>query len=149
MKYFSVDHMKFAFVDSRHNAFHWLVVVLIRIISFLILVPLSVYLAAFGFLLSAETIQPYLPPIWFGQVTFYSAQLPHLQQIKPFLFSQLNHWYKDAPTWWTMVVGMPLIVIGICTFLINCFNLYYSIFSSTYNRTHCPFCKEPIKAITG
>jgi len=103
-------------------------------------------MAATGFLLSASTIQPYLPSVWFEKITFYSAQLPFLKPTNQFVISQLNHWYKDAPVWWTMVVGIPLILIGGSIFLINCFNLYYSIFSSTYNRTHCPFCKEPIKA---
>lgn len=138
--------MRFIFLDSRHNLSHWLTVVFIKIIFFLIILPLSLYLVAIGFLLSGTTIRPYLPFLWFAKIAFYSAQLPYLQLSKQFFISQLNHWYKDAPVWWTIVVGIPLILMGISLFLINFFNLYYSIFGSLYNRTHCPFCQEPIKA---
>lgn len=145
MKLISGNHLKFFFVDSRHNLFHWLIVVLIRIIISLIFIPLSIYLTAIGFLLSAETIGSYLPAAWLEKVNFYSTQLPYFALIKQALFDQLGRWYTDAPVWWTMVVGIPLMVMGICVFFINFFNLYYTVFSPTYNRTHCPFCKEPIK----
>jgi len=146
MKPFSFDHMELVFVDSRHNLFHWLIVVLIRIIISLIFIPLSFYLTAIGFSFSAETVQSFLPAVWFEKISYYSTLLPYFPSIKQFIFDQLNQWYQKAPVWWTMAVGMPLILMGISLFLINFFNLYYSIFSRTYNRTHCPLCKEPIKA---
>jgi len=137
--------MKFPITDSRHNFLHWLIVVLIRIIISLILIPLSFYLFTIGFLLSAKTIQPYSPQIWFEKVSLYTVKLPHFQELKNFLFFKLGLWYQDAPVWWTMVVGLPLIVLGVCLILIVFFNLYYSVFSPTYNQTHCPLCGRPTK----
>ena len=75
----------------------------------------------------------------------YSNQLPYFQSIQHFVLSQLNHWYQSVQNWRGIVIGLPLIVLGVCILLINFFNLYYSIFSSKYNRTHCPFCKKPME----
>ena len=146
MKPFSLNHLELALIDSRHNFFHWATVVSIRLIFALILIPLSLYLTLIGFLLSADTIKPYLPVLWFQKATFYADKLPHALLIKDFIFTKLDYWYQDAPIWWTMVVGIPLMTMGICLCLIEGFNLYHSIFSSLYNRTHCPFCKQAIKA---
>lgn len=140
------DQIKFYLTDSRHNFFHWLVVVLIRIIYSLILVPFSTYLAALGIFLSAEVIQPYSPPDWLDKAIIYSSKLPCFLMIKYLILSQVGRWYKETLVWRGMVIGIPLILLGASIFLISLFNLYYSIFSSFYNRTHCPFCKEPIKA---
>lgn len=139
--------MKLVFVDSRHNFFHWLAVVSIRTVYSLILIPLSAYVATVGFFLSVDTLQSLLPAEWIAQITFYSSQLPFLPSVKRLTFQQLNHWYKDAPVWWAMVVGLPLIIMGICVFSIGFFNLFHSIASPLYNRAHCPFCKEPLKAV--
>lgn len=148
MKTISTNHLKFYFVDSRHNAFHWLVVVLIRIAQFVILIPFSAYLAAIGFFLSVEIIHPYSPPDWLDKAIFYSNQLPYFLMIKYLILSQVGHWYHEVLVWRGMVIGIPLILLATSIFLINLFNLYYSIFSRTYNRTHCPLCKEPIKIKT-
>lgn len=137
--------MKFVFTDSRHNLFHWLTVVLISVFNLLILTPSSAYMGLIGFLLSRETIQPFFSAIWLEKISYYFSLLPYFPTIKFFLFTWLGHWYVDAPTWWTMVIGIPLIILGIDILLINLFNLFYSVFSLKYNRTHCPFCKQPIK----
>jgi len=139
--------VKFVFTDSRHNLFHWLIVVFIRLSYFFILAPISAYLLAIGFSLSSDTISPYLPKVWTEKLNFYSYQLPYFQTINEFVFQKLNYWYQDAPIWWGMVVGIPLILISVCCFFIVFFNLYYSIFSSKYNHTHCPFCKKPVSVI--
>ena len=146
-KYFSANNIKFTLVDSRHNFFHWLVVVLIRILQALILVPFSAYLAALGLFLSVEVIQPYSPPDWIDKAIFYANKLPYFLMIKYLILSQVGHWYKEVLVWRGMVIGIPLILLGASVFLISLFNLYYSIFSPFYNRTHCPFCKEPIKIV--
>jgi len=135
--------VKFVFVDSRHNIFHWLVVISIRMIFFLILTPLSLYLTIAGFLLSEETIRNFLPPSYLEKINFYLVQVPHFQVVKKAVFSLVGHWYKEAPVWWAMVVGIPLILIGISVFFINFFELYYSIVSLSYQQTHCPFCEPP------
>jgi len=137
--------MRFILRDSKHNILHWLAVTLSRVIACVFYMPLSAYLGAFGFLLSADTLQPHLPKNWFDIIVFYSAKLPYFSLIKEFIFLELNHWYKGAPVWWTMVVGLPLIVMAVSLFFIVFFNFYYSLFSKKYNHTHCPFCKEPIK----
>lgn len=146
MKLISGNHIKFFLIDSRHNLFHWLVVVIIRIIQSIILIPFSAYLMALGLFLSVELIQPYSPPDWLDKAIFYSNKLPHFLMIKYLIFSQVGSWYKEALVWRGMVIGIPLILLGASVFLINFFNLYYSIFSSFYNRTHCPFCRHPIRA---
>lgn len=140
--------MKFHLADSRHNIFHWLVVILIRVFYSIVLAPLGAYLSAIGSLLSAETFQPYLSPVWFEKAVFYREQLPYFPLIGKLIFAQLNHWYRDAPLWWALVVGIPLILLGAFVFINRIFELLYSLFSPTYNRTHCPFCKEPIKIET-
>lgn len=138
--------MKFTLADSHHNLFHWLTVVLMRIAFFLIAATISVCLTAVGFLLSKKTLQPAFPPTLYKKITLCLDQLPYLDSIRASMFDQLNHWYRSVPTWWTMVVGIPLMLLGASFFLINLFNLYYALVSSEYNRTHCPFCKQPIKA---
>lgn len=148
MKYFSTNSIKLVLTDSRHNFFHWLTVVLIRTVYFLILASLGLYIITIGFSLSKETLQPYFPPDWFEVITFCSAQLPYFPLIQQSMFAKLNHWYRDARVWWTMVVGIPLIMLGFSLFFSVFFSFYYAIFSSIYNRTHCPFCKKPIKVKT-
>jgi hypothetical protein len=143
---FSLNHMELVQVDSRHNFIHQIIVILTRIALSLFFVPLSLYSFSLGFMFSAETIQPYLPAVWFETTNLYSNLLPYFPLIKKFIFAQLNHWYRDTPVWWTMVVGIPLMVMGISIFFATLFNLYYSTISPYYNRTHCPFCKQPIKA---
>jgi len=143
----SINHMKLVLVDHRHNFFHYLIVVFSRIISALIVIPSSIYVGAIGFSLSATTFRPYLPFDLFKKILLYSTRLPYFQLIKILLYSQLGRWYKDAPVWWTMTIGIPLIAMAISAFLISLFNLYYSIFSRMYNRTHCPLCKHFIKVV--
>jgi hypothetical protein len=145
MKQFSLNHARLAIVNSHHNLFHWLTVVFLTIVHSLIMIPFSLYTMAFGLMFSVETIHPYSPPVWLEKALFYSNQLPYYQVAKKFILTELGHWYTGALVWWAMVVGLPLLALGATLFLINFFNLYYSIFSSFYNRTHCPFCKEPIK----
>ncbi len=118
-------------------------VILMRIVFFLVLVPLSFYLAAIGFAFSAVTVKSAIPEVWFEKIVFYSKQLPYFPIIKESIFNRLDYWYLDSPEWWTVIAGIPLILMSLSIFLINFFNLYYSIFSWTYNRAHCPFCKEP------
>ncbi|HUS52135.1 MAG TPA: hypothetical protein VMX77_01565 [Candidatus Bathyarchaeia archaeon] len=146
MKQFSLNHLEFVTGNLRHNLFHWLVVVFLRLITSSISIFLSFYLASIGFLLSTETIGSFLPPALTEKINLYSNQLPFFPLIKQEFFSFLGSWYQGALTWWAMVVGLPLIVLGLTISLINLFNLFYSITSPFYNRTHCPFCKEPVKA---
>lgn len=137
-------HMKLIVTDHRHDLAHWLMVVLIRIFFAVVLIPVSFYLIALGFLLSHDVLQPYWP-VLLGVVGYYSVRLPGFLFLKTLLFDRLNHWYRDAPIWWGMVVGLPLILMGLALFLINFTNLILAITRPSYNRTHCPFCKQPIK----
>lgn len=120
-------------------------VVLIQVLSNLILVPFNLYLAGLGLFLSVEIVQPYAPPDWLDQALLYSSKLPYLTTLKYLILSQVGHWYQEVLVWRGMVIGLPLILLAASIFLVSFFNLYYSIFSPHYNRTHCPFCKEPIK----
>lgn len=133
--------MKLKFANSEHNIFHWLIVVLLRIAFCLVLLPLGIYLIAIGFLLSEKTLQPHLPPFWLDK-THYLARLPYYQVIQSHLFNRWLPSDEGVSVWWTMVVGLPLMALGVSIFLINFFNLYYAIFSPLYNRTHCPFCQN-------
>ena len=147
MKEYSLNHMKLVLVDTKHNFFHWLVVVISRTIISSIFILLSFYFIALGFLFSAKTIEPFIPIAWTEKINFYSTQLPFFQLIKQSLLSQLGHWYQDAQVWLAMAVGIPLMALGMSVFLISLFNLFHSIVNPLYNRTHCPFCKEPIKVV--
>jgi len=137
--------MRFIIANSNHTVSHWLIVVLVKTLSFFITTVLSAYLAGIGLLLSAETIKPFTPLLLLQRATFYSGQLPFFQSIKFYIFNQLNHWFLDALVWWTMVVGIPLILAAVAIFFSNLFNFYYAIVDSQYNHTHCPFCKPHIK----
>ncbi len=148
VKYFSTNNIKLGFVNSRHNFVHWFIVVLIQSLSFLIAGYFSFHFFAIGFLLAGKTIKPYLPSDWFEAITYLSNQLPFFPLIKKLVFDQFRQWFQSAPVWWTMVVGLPLILLGISVFFSNFFTLYYSIFSPKYNRTHCPFCKQPMEIKT-
>lgn len=146
-KYFPFDRRKFIVIDSRHNILHWLLVVLIRLLFSLIFIPLSFYLFAIGYALSADTIEPYLPKAIIEKVYFFSEQLPTFRLIKESIFAYLGPWYEKAFVWLGMVIGIPLMIVAISLFLSSSFSLYYTIFSQIYNRTHCPLCKEPIKIV--
>lgn len=127
---------------SSHNLFHWLLTVLIKLIALFIATFFSLYLIIIGFILSTITLQSILPDLWLKEINSYLTLVPYFLLIKDTVFSLLNHWYQSAHTWWAMVVGLPLIIIGFFTFLINFFNLYHTIFSSLYNQTHCPLCRN-------
>lgn len=137
--------MKFFLVDSKHNSFHWLVVVLSRIVFSIFLVPLSFYAVAFGFVFSRTTFQPILPSVIYNFVMNYSRKLPYFLLIRSYIFSLLDELLKKAPFWWGLNLGIPLIILGICLFILNFFDFYYSIISDVYNHTHCPFCKKAIR----
>ena len=146
-KYFPFNGRKLVVIDSRHNTLHWLLVIFVRLLFSLIFIPLSFYLFAIGYALSADTIEPYLPEAIIEKTHFFSEQLPGFQLIKELIFTQLGPWYLKAFVWWGMVIGIPLMILAISLFFSNLFSLYYTIFSRIYNRTHCPFCKEPIKIV--
>lgn len=151
MKLFSLNHAKLVLTDSRHNWFHWFVVVMIRILCSLIAIPLTTYMAAIGFIIFSPQIQPYLSPVLVSKINFLSLQLPYFETVITFTVDQIGHRpqngqpYISPSPWWSFVIGLPLILVGISWFLISFFNLYYSIFNSNYNRTHCPFCQEAFK----
>ncbi len=141
--------MRFVLTDHRHNFFHWLVVVASRIFYSFLIIPTCLYTIAIGHFLAEDTLRPFIPTVWTRIINFYSAKLPLFYTIKDFVFLKLNSWYKDAPIWWGMAVGIPLVLVGISFLFINFFNLYYSIFNLKYNQTHCRFCKNPIRVRDG
>jgi len=52
---------------------------------------------------------------------------------------------KHGSTWWIMVVGLPLIALGVSLLLIVLFNFLQAVFDRFYNQTHCPFCQKSVK----
>jgi hypothetical protein len=129
---------------SRHNFGHWLLVVLTRIISLALMGTVGAYLMFIGFKLSEDTVKLWLSTQNQEKLKILISLLPYSQIIQEEMFRRLGDWYLEAQSWWTMVVGIPLLIIGASTWVINAFNLLYSLFSWHYNQTHCPFCqREP------
>jgi hypothetical protein len=123
-----------------HNFGHWLKVVFIRMLYFLILGPIGVYTVFFGFLLSTDIFQQVLSESVIDEISSVFAFLPFSRNIGEFVMSQLGRWYSSAVSWWALAVGAPLMMIGLSVILINFFNLYYSLFSRDYNQDHCSDC---------
>lgn len=149
MKLTSPNHLKLTLANSHHNLFHYLLTIFTRLLMNLFWWSMSLYLTALGFALATGTISQFLPFVWVEKVNFYSAKLPYFSAIKQSLFTWLGFWYQKAMIWWTIVVGFPLVAIGIGSFLTAFFNLYYSIFDPLYNHGHCPLCKTPLEVKSG
>ncbi len=135
--------MKFVW-SKKHNFFHWLIVILIRIVYFLVAVPLTIYPIAVGSCFFEKAINPFPPSIIFRIInSFFFSFLPFFSRIDVFIEQQRYIWAR-TPTWWAVVIALPLIAIGSSFFLINFFNLFLALFDYQYNRTHCPFCKQAL-----
>jgi hypothetical protein len=145
MKRPTLSQLKLVFVDSKHNFFHYLVVLFLKITKLIIFLPVSAYLLAFGLAISITTIKPIFSGSILLYAQYYSHQLPYFMTLKNQLFDSLKFFGLEAPVWWTMVVGLPMIIVGLIIFTTNFVNLFNAIFSADYHRTHCPFCKQPIR----
>ena len=145
MRSASLNGYKLVFAKGKHNAFHWLVVVLLRSVKFSIFAPIGLCLSLIGYSISRETISGLLPTTIMQNIEFYSLKLPNFLKIKNIVFSLLGDGYQRTPTWWTMVVGLPLVVIGLIIITTVLFDLYYALFVREFHQTHCPLCEVPIK----
>ena len=139
--------MKLVVTNHHHNIFHWSTVVFIRAIYFFMIAPITIYIMAIGLILFEKTIEPFPPSYLLDKITFYLTKLPFLVFIREFIVQQ-RYWYKNAPIWLAVNIAIPLILVGASILLINFFNLFFVIFSTHYNHTHCPFCKQPIRLVS-
>ena len=126
--------------QKKHNVFHWLAVVLIRAIKFVFGVVLGAYFFSFGFLLSRTTVNSFVAEDLLEKIGSYLlTYVPYLPLLKTKTVDLLSLNTGGLATWWTMVVGIPLMLIGLGAFLINFLNFLLSVFSYLYNLTHCPW----------
>lgn len=79
------------------------------------------------------------------KTSLFSEKLPFFSLISGEVFNLLNHWYQDAPAWWAMVIGLPLMILSFSIFAAALSAVAQSIFSQEYNRSHCPFCQRPVR----
>lgn len=123
---------------KRHGKRHWLVVVLIRGLKFVIALVLGTYFFSFGFWLSKLTLEGFISGEQLSNVCSLTLYLPHFPFIKRCTIDLLVL-SGGLGTWWAMVVGIPLMLIGISFLLINFFNLVLAMFDYVYSLGHCPW----------
>lgn len=46
-----------------------------------------------------------------------------------------------------IVVGIPVLIIGAATVIINLYGLIMALFSHRYSHNRCPFCDSPIRMV--
>lgn len=109
-------------MTKKHNFVHWLAVVGIRLIKGGIFTGVGIYLMAVGLELSRTTLE--------------SFRLTNISYLP------LSGASGGVMTWWTMVVGIPLMLLGSSLAIISFFNLWYAITSLKYNQAHCPWCNK-------
>jgi len=140
--------MRFVFVKGKHNFFHYLVVILKRILYLILFGPISFYLLVFGLIFFKQTIEPFPPSSLLEKIIACLSHYPLVSEIKLFIIS-LKPFYQEAPTWWATTVGLPLITTGLISLFINFINFLESIFNYHYNQGQCPFCKQPVEIRNG
>jgi hypothetical protein len=131
--------------NGRHNLFHWLTVVIIRAFRLVIFGTLGIYLFSVGYLISYQSIFSLLPPSLLEKLNYYLLSLPYSLRIKEAVFSLIGNSYQKGMTWWTMVIGLPLVISGTIIIITVLFDLYYALLVPHFNHTHCPFCQESLK----
>ncbi|HUV46822.1 MAG TPA: hypothetical protein VMW29_01680 [Candidatus Bathyarchaeia archaeon] len=135
--------MRPVFKNLNHNISHWLIVVFLRFLYLATIGTSGAYMTTTGFIFFKKLIEPFPPSVFFDQVCQFIFQIPYLAKIDLFL-EELKFLYHPAPSWWASVVALPMMLVGANIFLINFFDFLMAIFSRSYSRTHCPFCKEPV-----
>ncbi len=147
MKPFSLNHTQIVGNNTNHSFGHHLLTTFLYLLYFLFTATASVYLLVIGWLLTRREISPWLFSTWTEKIINLSSSLPFFNQIESYLLSSLGPSLKLASSWWTIVVGIPLILISFDLFFISLFNLIHSISSPFYNATHCPLCSQPLKIV--
>jgi hypothetical protein len=126
---------------KRHGKRHWLVVVLYRLAKFIISLVLGAYFFSFGFSLSRSTLVTFFSNEKLDLVASYLKYAPYFMSLKQVTIDRLSLNTAGLGTWWTMVVGIPLMLMGITSLFINLANLLLAIFDYTYSLAHCPWYK--------
>lgn len=125
-----------------HHLGHWLLVVSIRTLKFMIFAPLGFYLTGIGYSLSKQTINNFLPEPSLSRFDQFLSVLPFFQKISVFIDQQIFFWAKDIPDWRTVVLGMPTMLIGLIILLTVFFDLLLALFDPQFQKTHCPLCQR-------
>lgn len=123
---------------ERHGKRHWVVVVLIRLVKFVIALVLGAYFFSFGLWLSRSVLVDFIPGEWLNEVCALTAYLPHFSFMKRCTIDLLSL-SGGIGTWWAMVVGIPLMLIGITSLIVNFFSLLLAVIDYVYSLGHCPW----------
>ena len=97
------------------------------------------YFFAFGFSLSKNTLLAFFERSQLDMVDKYFVYIPYFLELKGFTIDRLALNSGGLATWWTMVVGIPLMLLGITALMINFFTFISAMFDYVYNLTHCPW----------
>lgn len=128
--------------SNQHTWNHWIFVIFIRVIKFIVFAPVGCYLIAIGYSVSKQTISNFLPTWTLNNIDNFFSLLPSFQEISAFALQRVLFWAKDIPDWRTVVLGMPSILIGMVIFLTVLFDLLMALFDPHFQKTHCPVCQK-------
>ena len=124
---------------KRHGKRHWGAVVLIRLVKFVIALVLGAYFFSFGFSLSKTTLLTFFAKEQLDLVDQYYVYVPSFIWLKSKTVDLLSLGSGGLATWWTMVVGIPLMLMGVTSLLSNFFSFLFAIFDYVYSLGHCPW----------
>lgn len=55
------------------------------------------------------------------------------------------YFWKQYPTPWSLIVGFPLMSLGISMGIFSVYDLLVALISSRWRREHCPYCRSVTK----
>jgi hypothetical protein len=141
--------MRFVEIKDGHGLFHYLIVIFLRIAKFVFYGTIGIYSTAIGYILLKNTAENFFSQKVNNSINKFYAQLPYFFQIKDFILIKLGAWYQGAQSFWGVIIGFPLIIVGINLFLISLSTLILVIVNPFYNKTRCPFCKKVVEIRDG
>ena len=124
---------------ERHGKRHWVAVVLMRLVKFMIAVVLGAYFFAFGFSLSKMPLLTFFSREQLDLIDGYFIYVPYFSAMKKVTIDLLPLGSEGLATWWVMVVGIPLMLMGVLALVANFFNLVLAVVDYVYSLSHCPW----------
>jgi len=111
-----------------------------KLVLVVIMTSLALYWLMIGLKISGQVLQNYLPLDWFDKLNQYFALMPYSEMIQNWVGSRFEGASGGVMTWWTMVVGIPLMLISISMIVANWLNLWLALFDKRYNQANCRWC---------